>query len=518
MAPAALDHLPTEITHLILSYLGFHCSEKLLPEPPDAYIRDDRQEGDQPSWYSSKLQTLLSLCLVSRRLRNAVQPILYHEFILGYGDSWRSDLYTWDGRLTSFMRTVAQRRDLAALVKRIYIHPYLLEYLGEEEEIQVFEHLCHTNMWKVIRPQPREYIGKDEARDALREVAHALGIEALQQLSADDLVTVLITELPNIEHCSLQVGPYRDEIVRSAGLYAAGISHLPLRTVDISVRASAQEAHYGGLFHLDQCASALLNVSTGLETLNLHMCRGVSHQAPFPSLPNLKTLRLTFSRLDERDLEGLLSSCNGLRSFFYEATHCPFNGYNSSYDCSDHFQLSNAVKYLSRHRATLESLHLDLRKRGYTQHGPDPRAVFSFREFTVLNHLFLNLDEFYTRFWAGTPAGDPELLVQLLPSNITSLYLAGQISDELPRLEESLLGLAHAASRGRFRRLEHVRWDQQEKLNGELAVSTIFAAAGVSFGYDSWPTTKTTLGDGGGIPPPNWLNPFPLPDEEDSDL
>jgi hypothetical protein len=49
---------------------------------PNAYIHDDWQESGPPSWYSLKLQTLLSLCLVSRRLRNIAQPILYHEFML----------------------------------------------------------------------------------------------------------------------------------------------------------------------------------------------------------------------------------------------------------------------------------------------------------------------------------------------------------------------------------------------------------------------------------------------------
>jgi hypothetical protein len=164
------------------------------------------------------------------------------------------------------------------------------------------------------------------------------------------------------------------------------------------------------------------------------------------------------------------------------------------------------VRYLSRHRATLESLHLGLRKRGHPQDGPESRGIFSFREFTALKHLFLNLDEFHTRFWAGTPEGDPELLVQLLPPGITSLHLAGHITDELPRLEESLLGLAHAASRGQFPRLTQVRWDQKEKLHGECIVRAMFAAAGVSFGYDSWPMSKSTLGDDGQSPSPSYLN------------
>lgn len=160
MALAALETLPAEIIHLISSHLGFHCREQRLPELPDAYLRGDRQKSNQPSWYSLKLQTLLSLCLVSSHLCNAVQPILYHEFSLGYGDSWRSDLYTWNGRLTSFMRTVAQRR---------------------------------------------EYISEDEIQDVLREAAQALQFKELQQkqyLSAGDLVTVLITELPDLQHCS----------------------------------------------------------------------------------------------------------------------------------------------------------------------------------------------------------------------------------------------------------------------------------------------------------------------------
>ncbi|KAB8211949.1 hypothetical protein BDV34DRAFT_62485 [Aspergillus parasiticus] len=518
MTLGALDCLPREIFDLVLGYLA---SRKHGPEPPDAYFRahGDSQESDQPSWYSLKLQTLASLCLVCRHLCRAVQPILYQEFMLGYGDSWRSDLYTWHGRLSSFMRTVAYRRDLAALVKRIYIHPYLLEIFGEEKEVLVFDWKRHKKNWKFIRRHPRGYIGEDEARSTLQELTQALGIERLQQLSAGDLVTVLITELPNLEQCSIQLGPYNDEIVRSSALQAADISHLPLRTIDICLRATVTEAHCKGLFNLRWCAEPLLSVSTNLETLNLHMCNGISPKAPFPSLPNLKTLRLTYSRLGEWDLEGLLSSCTGLRNFFYEATSglWPQDRYGpASYDCSDHFQLANAVKYLSRH-TMLETIHMDLRWRGHSPYRPQPRAVFSFRHFPALKHLFLNLDEFHSQFWAGDPEQDSELLVQLLPQSIGSFHLAGHITDDLYRLEKSLLGLVHAVSRGQFPGLEEVRWDQNEELSSECEcrVRKVFTEAGVSFHYDSWPTTSTTFGDGGGLPAPNYKNPFPLPREED---
>ncbi|PIG82676.1 hypothetical protein AARAC_006420 [Aspergillus arachidicola] len=117
----------------------------------------------------------------------------------------------------------------------------------------------------------------------------------------------------------------------------------------------------------------------------------------------------------------------------------------------------------------LETIHMDLRWRGHTPYGPQPRAVFS------------------------------------------------HITDDLYRLEKSLLGLVHAVSRGQFPGLEEVRWDQNEELSSEceFRVRKGFAEAGVSLHYDSWPTTSTTFGDGGGLPAPNYKNPFPLPREED---
>lgn len=215
----------------------------------------------------------------------------------------------------------------------------------------------------------------------------------------------------------------------------------------------------------------------------------------------------------------MLSSCTGLRNFFYEATsglspqHCRAP---ASYDCTDHFHLANAVRYLSRH-TTLETLHMNLRWRDHGVYPPEPRAVFSFRHFPVLRHLFLNLDEFHSRFWAGDPAGDPDLLVELLPQSIMSLHLAGRITNDLHRLEKGLLGLGNALSCGHFPRLEEVLWDQNEQLSSECErrVRPLFAEAGVSFDYNSWPTSSTTLGEGGGLPGPIDNNPPTPPWEQE---
>lgn len=134
----------------------------------------------------------------------------------GYSDSWRSNLYSWDGRLTSFMRSVARRRDLAALVKRIYVHPSLVDVYFQ------------TPLGRRV---------EKEARDVLRLAGLGLRIEEPEQLSANDLVTLLIALLPKLQHCSLHVDDESHKIVRPAGLRAAGISRLPLRTIDFSQQA-----------------------------------------------------------------------------------------------------------------------------------------------------------------------------------------------------------------------------------------------------------------------------------------
>jgi hypothetical protein len=488
MASTLYVHLPTEALQLIFSTFCLHCRAKHQLTAPDGYLRGTYQHRDERSWYSLECQTLFSLCLVSRRFRDIAQPILYHEFVPGYGDSWRSTVYVWDGRLTSFIRTILQRRDLALLVKRIYIHPYLLKPIGNEE-----------------------------AQDALEQAIYTLGIKSWQQLSGNDLVTILIAELPNLEHFSLQVDTFPSKSISSSGLRSAGVSRLPLRTIDISLHATPRQASRN-LFSLDFRARAIFELATGLETLNLHMCGSIWNRTPIPSLPNLKTLRITYSRLGEKDIKRLLSSCTGLRTFVYTATDPPMDMYSPMVDGRDHFQLSNAVRYLSRHRATLKTLHLDLRARWWSPFTDGKiRPVFTLRDFSVLEHLFLNSSEIYSRFWAEKST-DPYLLVQLLPLGIVSLHLAGHIGNILPCLAKGLLRLADAISRGQLPRLEQVRCDAEQRLD-EYAVEAAFAAAGVDFGYNSWPRNEATLRASDVPSPPTSPQPLPLPDmDEDCNL
>ncbi|KAL4739547.1 hypothetical protein BDV11DRAFT_116078 [Aspergillus similis] len=509
---ATLDQLPLEILHLIVRYLRADYEQQ---EPP-------QQEPDQPSWYSLRLQPLLSLCLVSKQLCATIQPILYHEFMPGYGGSWRSRLYSWDRRLASFVRTVAQRRDLAACVKHVYLHPYLLNSLEDHREdgehAVLGGHVACVMDYPEVPALPEWHQTEvEEIKDVIQEAGKALRIkrQTLNRLSASDLFSLLIAELPNLQHCSIDIGTWPLEIVRAAPLSAAGISHLPLRTIDLSLHAAANRIN---LLSLERRVRALLEASPDVETLNIHMCSETWRRSPFPSLRSLKHLRITFSRLSDEALKAMLYSCNSLRSFSYEAGGRPFDGRHELGDGRDHFRLIHAVNYLERHCGTLESLHLDLRRRGNCPDGSDPRAVFSFQQFRALKHLFVNLDELHTRFWGGSPGDAAQLLANLLPPSIESLHLAGHIGDELRRLEKSLIGLAEASSEGRFPILKEVRWSKNEELHNELDIRTAFASTGVYFDYDHWPAMRSTLGDGDYSPYPNYLDPGALPDISDSDL
>jgi hypothetical protein len=388
---------------------------------------------------------------------------------------------------------------------------------------------------------------RSEVQELLCDLAEALGIDGLRKLSEDDLIAILISELPTLQHYILQVGVDDDEIAPGAGLRAAAVSRLLIKTFDLELCATASEARRSfGHASIVHRAFSLLSLSVGLETLNLHEYYGVMTDKidPIPPLPSLKNLRLTFSWLSEQTLQRLLSSCGSLQTFFYEATSNPER---RKYDFSDfyplrfvrkgniHFRLADAVKHLRAHCNTLESVHLDLRLRGFTHCTPEPWESFSFEQFTTLKRLLLTLDEFHTVYMNPHPSPD-QGLSKLLPPRITSLSLAGQITAELPHMEESLSGLAKAVSRGELPDLEVVRWDEHQMLSADFPVHSLFSAAGVDFGYRTFPLSKSTLGESQSIVYPSYFDDGyrvypevdpdslppalqqPGPDEEDPDL
>ncbi|KAL5044510.1 hypothetical protein BDW71DRAFT_186153 [Aspergillus fruticulosus] len=110
---------------------------------------------------------------------------------------------------------------------------------------------------------------------------------------------------------------------------------------------------------------------------------------------------------------------------------------------------------------------------------------------------------------------DSQLLVQILPSGVHSLHLAGRIGENLARLEKSLIGIGEAAVKRQFQNLKEVRWDRKAELDAEDAeVSACRRQGGLCIRQLS--RNQVVVLPWGPIPPANFENPYwSQPDSDD---
>lgn len=121
-----LNLLPTEMLHQIIQDISRPFLEHTVSS-------DSTYPTPAPTAAAQALQTLSSLSLTSRRFHDITLPILYREFALGYTDIPGTHLTPQMGQRTAqFAQTLLARRDLAALVKQAFLHPKLVELMGEE--------------------------------------------------------------------------------------------------------------------------------------------------------------------------------------------------------------------------------------------------------------------------------------------------------------------------------------------------------------------------------------------------
>ncbi|ROV92559.1 hypothetical protein VMCG_08935 [Cytospora schulzeri] len=467
------------------------------------------------------------MCLVSRRFLSVAQPLLHHGFLLGYGDSWRSNAFSWDGRLSAFLRTIVHRRDLAASVKRIYVHAQLLHH---------------------VKP--------DEARSAVDEVARVLDKSNVTEYTADfqamlkeagalGVLGLVLALVPNLDRLSLQVAGHTGGIpaLKFQALALAIYEQKQLsslKTLDICSPSEEMT-----LFDLDHHAGQILEVAgPSLETLNLHMCGAASLRIGEDSL-HLRHIRVTQSCLGRECFKALLSACApGLETVVYEASYpfvppwrCVFvmPGDPDYVDdnAGDRLSTDQLLCCLVKFRATLKSLHFDLRSRpnastrwdaGRTKPLTGANTLTSFE---ALDDLFISACSICS---PDEPViADAELLTRLLPPNVKTLKLAGKrLGEATNRLANALVHLAEIAAQGdsRFGALEHVQCDDSmAQVIDRMAVQELFAAAGADFGYDSWPMSEATVPKGASL---EWVRQheyghilpgvgLPLPPESASD-
>ncbi|KAI1828063.1 hypothetical protein F4861DRAFT_535491 [Xylaria intraflava] len=440
-----LSDLPTEILQLILSNFCLHCHES--DGVPLAHFPRKRQALDQPSWYSLDRQALYSACLVSRRFRDIAQPILYHEFVPGYGSSHYSERYQWTGRFTSFLRTVAQRRDLANLVRDLYFHDWLRASITLEPHI---------------------------AEAALEESARARGVNLSDFLEpfrgsptqrllepygpgASELVAMLLFCLPNLTRICFDMDIPFPPIPASA-LSAAGV-RLPLQTIEVDAHGSELRYVLGGVLELSLPTLRTLNVDYYSSRSGDEL--GISDLF----FPSLRKIIISRSEISGPDLQLLLSCCTGLETFIYDtlsSTYC--------------IQPPKIIEYLSRHQETLTAVRLDLRDARIVENKLPFEPMPSLKKFPVLLNVSLNALFIYNDM--NEQQDDDNVLCRLLPPSVVLLQLYDTVgTSTLARLSKGLHRLVDAALLGQFPSLKEVRCYVREKFDDDLVRK--FVDAGV---------------------------------------
>ncbi|KAM5347771.1 hypothetical protein ACJ41O_007595 [Fusarium nematophilum] len=542
-----LTDLSNEVLHEIFSFFCLHCSNEFKqPDGVGTQLQDElhrpevrpEQNPDERSWYAQYRQGLFSLTLTCKRLHLIAQDILYHEFALGYGDSCLSTRSSLDGRLPAFIRTIILRRDLAARVRKLYIHGLMLKTLTKEDIVVSLAQgaaalgvdLVAAWRKRVAETSPRNQEGMGWLFFPDREMHSAddpfypqfygdyllamftprfnelfqvwidnddvMPTEVMALLSSE-VVAMLIALLPNIDHLGFQAGGAHELYPRS--VKDLGIAALPnIRT--LHARSGASEWYSDGAF--------VANMATNLRVLDMH--RPTTLEDIENEMPNLKTLRLTDAWLTRAQMRRLLSRCTGeLQTFVYEASdsdamHDQEDSDDEELTTRAHFTAVDIVKALKKHRRTLEHFHLDFRLQYSSREvaNPEYRKDFTLCDFPSLRSVFLNRG-----ILTGT-AADPEdaraervvvlhdeVMWRRLPPSLERLYLGWEgTGEDTTELQLILYGLALAkqASPSKFPHLHYVEFDCEDELDG--VVFDFMEEAGINFDHVTgrWPSSSQT--------------------------
>ncbi|KAK6839484.1 hypothetical protein PG987_005350 [Apiospora arundinis] len=541
---AYLPKLPPEVLHLILGHFCQHCRGERTGSAPGVYfdrvadlesslsslsssssfasslncpqcrIHYERPTYPQdPSCYAAHYPShtlaeyhqdkanLRSLCLVSRALRAAAQPFLYHLYRPG-------DNYPQLFRLAG---SLADRDDLAAAVRSLCLgHSYsgVLRVSWHRSLISPAA-TCLQGLLSRFPPQDDDDNGKQVEESSPSPTT---------KFTRADLIARLVRLLPSLTDLNLGTGelyrefcgelhdPSENDIVPS-GLEQ--VDYLPLP----DLRGVVQRRGAPHVLRLYKAGQ----LSRDLRVLKLHKCNSLGlggERRPPLSLPNLQALRITESRLDANELWYLLEACtawegsnSALRDFVYDAAevyrpvryqnYAPEIMVGSVSSPKADINPTDIVKTLQPFRATLESLHLNVHQ---FLDIPGPRRVHRLRRLLL---DWRSICGGYGRKDEDSNEDQSQRLVLILPESIESLYVIGCVCEVHPaRLGRALEGLAAAMTVGqcRFPHLRRVGCDIRRAYRRRQTIGKtpedpdgavqnaawrdMFSVAGVQFEYD----------------------------------
>ncbi|KAL6360194.1 hypothetical protein LRP88_05897 [Fusarium phalaenopsidis] len=356
--------------------------------------------------------------------------------------------YSWRGRLTSFVRTVATRRDLAALVKTACLYPSLLLGVELDDACAAMRHAADALQVDLVEVwKKRGMDGRERSRNIFSELhrqlflGHFDGVDRvdddLNRYRPDlvrELLAVLFALLPNLKNLAFrtEVGVFAD--VPATAMSALGVPKLPLQTLETGF-----------------IPKYLSRLTQDLECLTLD-CLG--RRVEKFDFPRLKSVCLRGLRVNE-DFGRIVESCpDSPSSFAYETSGVPVTSIGV-------VQPSDAVAQLSKFCGTLKSLRLDLRFMTLVFYRIRMDTLPSLEDSTALESLFLTTNAIYHA--NNLELADENFLVNILPPSIVSLTLAKTTSAIPQRLRRGLLGLAEYRQRDpeRFCKLKLVECDTE---------------------------------------------------------
>ncbi|KAK0645405.1 hypothetical protein B0T16DRAFT_139679 [Cercophora newfieldiana] len=138
MKPFPFTKLPTELMLQVVTAVPCRFLDEVQTLGAGSASVPPPNSIPTPAAAAQALQTLFNLCLVSRLAYDITLPTLYHEFSLGYSDIAGEHFQPRIGlRLAAFARTLIARRDLAAMVKRAFLHPKLFGLIDDEKKSEI---------------------------------------------------------------------------------------------------------------------------------------------------------------------------------------------------------------------------------------------------------------------------------------------------------------------------------------------------------------------------------------------
>ena len=184
----ALDTLPPEILHCIISRVKYQNRHALVvPSTPPSEI------GEIERLRQESTTTLSRLCLVSKRLQRFAESHLYEA---------------WEGGRKCLLGTCVwddlQQLSLQRFLMTIILRPDLAEH------VKYIEAIC----WRIREPPAEDNLFVGPEWQLFKETAEGVGLSGhdswgatLKAGSADPLIALLLTQVPNLQELSLGM-PY----------------------------------------------------------------------------------------------------------------------------------------------------------------------------------------------------------------------------------------------------------------------------------------------------------------------